>query len=259
MENKLQGLGITDPPGCIIGQHTHINGFVFHSLRINTGAIINNLNYNGTGLLSGGEGKRPRIGFTRSQPIRRYFNTMIATVSDDVGQRILEGRQNGTIQFRVLTFHHDLYFLVQLAPHVPDHARYRAPDAGNRLHSRFQELFLQMLGNMVDVAADRYQMSGIGMAGRRRGRPMIGKGHGIDAVDNLHQPIARQYQFADLIHQRIQDGEFNADRFLHMDAARRFSDGFNSAPAFLPDGGGLHFGCDGFGYFCFDDGFRRTQ
>ena len=118
---------------------------------------------------------------------------MVDGVADEVGQRVLDGLEQGLVELGLAALHLQPDGLLQLHAEVADDARQLRPDVVDRLHARLHDALLQLAGDEVQPLR-RADQVGVGLAG-----------------DVLHDLVAGEHQLADEQHQLVEQVDVDPD------------------------------------------------
>jgi hypothetical protein len=111
---------------------------------------------------------------------------VIDSIANQMGERILDGFENGFVQLCILALHLHLHPLAARKRQIAHHARKSSPDIFDRLHPRLHHAFLQ-LGRDQAQTLRGVQESGI-----------------LLRCTELQYLVASQNQFAHEVHQFVQ-------------------------------------------------------
>src|SRR5208282_332347 len=122
------------------------------------------------------------------------FDAMVDGIAHQMGERILDGLDDGLVEFGLFALHLDAHFLAATESDVAHGSGKLAPDVSDGLHAGLHDFFLQFGGDEVHPLRDGLE-AGI-----------------FHRVGDLQELVTRQHQFADQRHQFVEHVDPDADR-----------------------------------------------
>ncbi|MEZ5284151.1 MAG: hypothetical protein R2712_04940 [Vicinamibacterales bacterium] len=162
--------------------------------RVDAGAVVADLDVDLAALVEGAQEDPALGGLALGDAVGGRLDAVIHGVPHDVGQRILDGLDDGLVEVRLLAFHVHPHLLAAGGGQVAHDARELAPDVADRLHARLHDAFLQLGGHQVEAPRGADER-GVGLRGRE--------------LDDL---VAGQDELPDQVHQLVEQADVHAQR-----------------------------------------------
>ena len=153
MENEAYRFAVAHPFGMLRGNQSAFHGLCAQFFEIESGTVIANFDIDLATFVI-----RPKmkyaLGWLACSPARfRLFNAVIHSVADHVGQWILDGFNDGLIEFSFGAFHFDAHLFAASGGNIANRSGKLSPDVSYRLHPGFHYPFLQLSGDQIQPLA----------------------------------------------------------------------------------------------------------
>ena len=194
-ENEIENIAVLHACRLLGREHAAFDCGPPDAVQVQAGAIVGDFDVDLPAFVEGAQNQAPGRILARFFAVFGQFDAMVDAVAYQVGERIFDGFDDGAVQVGFLAFHFDPDFLAAVEREIADGAGKFVPDVANGLHASAHDLFLQFAGNEVHALGERLKAGILG------------------AVGKLQQLVARQYQFADQVHEAVEQGDADADGF----------------------------------------------
>ena len=227
-EDEVDAFALAHARGLFRRDQAFFDGFAADFVGVEAAAVVGNFDDDLSAFVKGAQEQAALGGFAGGHAPFGLFDAVIDGIANDVREGIFDGLDDGFVEFGFFAFHLDADLLAAHRGDVAHGAREFAPDVADRLHARFHHAFLQFGGDEVEPLAGREQTGVFG---------------GVGELEDL---VAREDEFADEVHQLVEERDVDADgAFAGGGAALRLSGGFGCGR-----GGVIRcvFGVVGFGF-----------
>lgn len=171
-----------------------LDRFAAQSLVVQSRTIVRYLDVDLTALVKRPQQKQALFLFPRGAAYLWRLNAVIDAVAHEMRQRILDGFDDGLVEFGLLALHRDAHLFATAQRHVAHRPGKLAPNVADGLHAGFHDAFLQLGREQIQPLAGRQQFCVFG---------------GIRILQDL---VAQQDELAHAVHQPIELIHVNAHR-----------------------------------------------
>ena len=151
MEDQVQRLALAQLICLFRTQEAILDGLFLHPRHVDPSAVVADFDVHLSALVIGAQGKFSLQRFARPPAVLRQFNAVVAGVSHQVNQRILDGLNNGAVKFGFRSVHLQPDLFSERHRHIAHHARQLVPNRPNGLHARLHDALLQLTGDQVQT------------------------------------------------------------------------------------------------------------
>ncbi len=185
-EDEVQSLAIAQFLSLFRPQEPFLDGLLLDARDVDARPVVGDFDVDLPAFVIGAKAQSSLWRLARVGAYFRRLDAVVARVPNQVDERILDGFDDGPVEFRLLPFHLQLDLFPQGYGHIAHHARQVLPHHPDGLHAGLHDAFLQLGGNQVQP-----------LRGRVEG--------GILALGvELEDLIAGQYQFPHQVHEFVE-------------------------------------------------------
>ena len=176
-----------------LGNQAFFYRFGAHTLAVDAGAVVDDLDDHLATLVLGPDQERPGLGLAGSNAVGGLLDAVVDRIANDVGQRVLDGLDDGAVELGFLTLGLEGDVFLTGACDVPDDSGKLAEDVAHRLHPGLHDPFLQLARDQVESLAGVRQFVILNLAGE---------------LKNL---VPRKHKLLDQVHQALEKGNIHPD------------------------------------------------
>jgi hypothetical protein len=242
-EDEVDAFAFAHTRGLFRRDQAFFDGLAADLIGVEPAAIVGDLDDDLTAFVIRAQEQAPFSGFADSDAPFGLLDAVIDRVANDVRQRILDRLDDRLVKFGLFAFHFDAHLLATHGGDVAHGARKFAPDIADGLHARLHHAFLELGGDEVESLTGSEETGVFG---------------GVRKLEDL---VAREDEFADEIHELVEQRDIDADGAFARGGARlRLGGGFGAGRSRSVIGGVLDMLGPGFDFGrCFGDGRRRDR
>ena len=104
-EDQVQQFAVAHARCLVRGDQALVQSLLLDALEIDSRAVIGDFDIDLPAFVEGAQEEAPLRGFSSGHALFRRLNAVIDGVADQVGERILDGFDEGLVEFRLLAFH----------------------------------------------------------------------------------------------------------------------------------------------------------
>ena len=153
-EDQVEDLALGQACSLFWGDHAAVDSLLPNAVAVQPRTVVADLDVDLSAFMEGPQNEAPGRVFPCLDPGFRKLDPMVDGIANQMGQRVLDGLDDGFVEFGLFAFHLDVDLLAAAEGNVAHGAGELTPNIANGLHAGLHYFFLKLGGDEIHALRD---------------------------------------------------------------------------------------------------------